>query len=363
MKQIILSLVFLSVGVSLSAQDLKWPSLDKSPMDMATYPSRAAYANYLDADDPDRDPKIKVLYSRPYKKGRVIFGDLVKYGEDWRLGANEGTEVIFYQNVEIGGTTIPRGIYRLLAEVNEDSWNIVVSNHRHTAGSGGMDKSKEVGRFMAKVSASSKEHEQFTIGFQKIDEGTVHMIFAWDNTVAKLPINLNAPTMDGEDVSPMDMASYPDRSRFQNFLKPEEVEANQPKIRVVYSRPQLKGRKAFGELIKYGNMWRLGANQTTTVSFYENVTIGDKELRAGTYGIFAKVHEDKWEFIIHSNTNSWGHPNHDESTNLVTVEAPVEKTAETLEALSVTFDEASDNEVHILFGWEDSMARLPVMMK
>ena len=363
MRQLFFSLVLTAIGASLFAQDIEWPSLDKSPMDIATYPSRAAFANYLEADDPDRDPKIKVLYSRPYKKGRAIFGDLVKYGADWRLGANEGTEIMLYQDVEIGGTTIPGGIYRLLAEVNEGHWNIVFSNHRHTTGSGGMDKSKEVGRFMAKTSASAKEYEQFTIGFQKVDESNVHMIFAWDNTVAKLPINLNAPTMDGEDVSPLDMASYPDRSRFQNFLKPEELEANKPQIRVVYSRPQMKGRKVFGELIEYGNMWRLGANQTTTVSFYQNVMIGDKELRAGTYGIFAKVHKDKWEFIIHSNTNSWGHPNHDESTNLVSIDAPVEETGATLEALSVTFDKASDDEVHILFGWENSMARLPVMMK
>ncbi len=359
----LLTLLLLAISTIMIAQDINWPSMDKSPMDIATYPSRAAFANYLDDDDPDKTPKIKATYSRPYKNDRVIFGDLVKYGEDWRLGANEGTEVVFYQNVEIDGTTIPRGVYRLLAEVNEDHWNIVVSGHRFTAGANNMDASKELGRFMAKTSASNTVREQFTIGFQKVDEGHVNMIFAWDATQAVLPINLNAPTMDGEDASPMDMASYPDRSRFQNFLKPEEVEANQPKIRVVYSRPQMKERKIFGGLLEFGEMWRVGANQTTTVSFFEPVVIGGKELRAGTYGLFAKVHADKWEFIVHSNTNSWGHANHDEETNLVTIEAPVEKTAETLEAMSITFDEAENGDVHIVVGWEDSMARLPVTFK
>lgn len=364
MKYLFYTLALLAFSaISAIGQDVEWPSLDKSPMDMATYPSSAAFSNYLDEDDPDRSPKIKVLYSRPYKKNREIFGSLVKYGEDWRLGANEGTEIIFYQNVEIGGVTVPRGIYRLLAEVNEDHWNVVVSNHRHTAGATGMDKTKEVGRFKAMVSNSGSEREQFTIGFQKVDDGHVNMVMEWDDTRATLPINLNAPTMDGEDVSPMDMASYPNRSRFQNFLKPEEVEANQPKIRVVYSRPQMKGRKIFGELIAYDKMWRIGANQTTTISFYTPVTIGEKELRLGTYGLFAKVHKDKWEIIVHSNTNSWGHANHDEETNLVTIEVPTEMTSEPIEALSITFDEVSDSEVHMLIGWENTMVRVPVTLR
>lgn len=363
MKYSLFTLLLCVLSSALVAQDIEWPGLDASPMDIATYPRNAAFANYLEEDDPNRDPKIKVLYSRPYKKDREIFGGLVPFGEDWRLGANEGTEVTFYQDVEIGGVRVARGVYRLLAEVHEYHWKIIVSNHRHTAGSNGMDKSKEVGRFHAEVIPTTNEREQFTIGFQKLDEGHVNMIFEWDTTRAQLGINLNPPSMDTDDVSPMDIAQYPARSRFQNFLKPEEVEANVPKIRVVYSRPQMKERKIFGELLKYGEMWRVGANQTTTISFYDNVTIGGKDLRPGTYGVFATVNKDNWEFVIHTNTNSWGNANHDEETNLVTVKAPTAKTASTIEALSVTFEEKSDNVVDILFGWEDTMARLPVTLK
>jgi len=103
MKLSILPFVLLLIASTAVAQELEWTGLDKSPMDMATYPSSAAFANYLDAEDPDRSPKIKVLYSRPYKNDRAIFGggeeDLVPYGKDWRLGANEGTEMVLYQNV------------------------------------------------------------------------------------------------------------------------------------------------------------------------------------------------------------------------------------------------------------------------
>lgn len=363
MKYSLFTILLLMLTSVMVAQEIEWPALDKSPLDIATYPSNAAFANYLDADDPNRDPKIKVLYSRPYKNDRDIFGSLVPYGEDWRLGANEGTEAIFFQDVEIGGVRVPRGTYRLLAEIHEYHWKIVITTHRHTAGAANMDKSKEIARVMAEVIPTSNSRDQFTIGFQKVDEGHVNMIFEWDKTRAQLPINLNPPTMDTDDVSPMDMAQYPSRSRFQNLIKPEEVEANQPKIRVVYSRPQMKERKIFGGLLKFGDMWRVGANQTTLVSFFNDVTIGGKDLRAGTYGLFAKVNKDNWEFIIHSNPNSWGHANHDEATNLVTVKAPTAQTGETLESLSISFDEKGDNQVDILVGWENTMARLPVTLK
>lgn len=363
-KQHLLSLLVMLLGFSAIAQDeIKWPSLDKSPMDMATYPAGAAWANYLDADDPDRSPKIKVTYSRPYKKDRVIFGDLVPYGKEWRLGANEGTEVVFYQNVEVEGILIPRGRYRLYAEVNKDHWDIVVSTHTNTAGLDGLDKSKELGRFAANTSMQPVAREQFTIGFQKVDEGHVDMLFEWDNVRATLPINLNAANLATEDKSPMDMAFYPAGSKYLNFMKPEELDANQPKIRVQYARPQMKGRKIFGEMLAYGEMWRLGANETTTIRFYEPVMIGDKELRPGTYGLFAIVNKDTWDIIIHTNTNSWGYANHDEETNVHTITVPVAKTAETLEALSVVIEKVSDKQADVIFGWENTMARLPVVFK
>ena len=363
MKYSFLPLLFVLFATAIVAQDIEFPSLDKSPMDAAHYPRTSAFANYLEADDPNRNPKIKVLYSRPYKKDRKIFGELVPFGAEWRLGANESTEVIFYQNVEIGGTTVPRGVYTMTADVNADAWTVHISKERHTAGTSGRDKSLVIASGKAMTSATTSSREQFTVGFQKVDEGNVNLIMEWDMTRATLPINLNAADMAGEDASPMDLAAFPPRSRLQNFLKEDEKEANKPQIRIVYSRPQMKGRKIFGGLIEYGNMWRVGANQTTTVSFFNDVTIGGKELSAGTYGIFAKVHENEWEFIIHKNVNSWGHPNHDEADNLVTVKAPTAKTSKTLEALSITYDKVNDGQVDIIVGWEDTMARLPVMMK
>jgi len=360
---IIALLIAFVVPFTLSAQEIEFPELDKSPLDAAHYPARSAFANYLDADDPDRTSKIKVQYGRPYKKGRKIFGELEKWGEDWRLGANEATEVQFYDAVEIGGTTVPRGIYTMFAELQPDHWIIKLSKQRFIAGAENRDTKQDILATKIMTTTTKDVREQFTIGFQKVNDGLVNMLFEWDQTRASLPINLNAASMAGEDASPMDLAMYPNRARYQNYLKPEEKADNQPKIKVVYSRPQMKGRKIFGELLPYGEMWRVGANQTTLISFYDDVTIGGKELRRGTYGLFAKVHEDHWELIVHKNTQSWGHANHDEEDNLVTVKAMTAKTPTTLEALSITFDKKGGNQVDMVIGWENTMARLPVMVK
>ncbi|PHI18569.1 hypothetical protein CEQ90_17265 [Lewinellaceae bacterium SD302] len=359
------TLFFLILAGSgqLAAQDIEFPSMDKSPMDAAHYPDAAAYRNYLDEDSPYRRQIIKVLYSRPQVNDRDIFGSLIPYGEDYRLGANEATEVTFFQNVEIGGTHVAGGIYTIFAEPYPNQWIIKISKQRFIGGSANRDVSMDVVSVAIPVERVAESREYFTIGFQKIDDNNVHMIFAWDNTQASLPINLNPAVMDGEDVSPMDLVQFPNMSRLRNFVKEEELEANEPQVRVVYARPTMKGRKIFGELLEYGKVWRVGANETTEITFFKDVEIGGKRIRAGRYGLFAKVNKDNWEFIIHSNVQSWGPANHDDEDNIVKVTASTEKTPETLEALSMTFVDKGDGNLELVIGWENTMARLPIMVK
>ncbi len=357
--------VFMSLFsfYTLDAQELKFPSMDKSPMDAATYPREAAFKNYMTGDMADIQPKVKVLYCRPLKKDRKIFGELVPYGQDWRLGANEATEVIFYNDVEIGGTFVSRGTYTMFAECQADHWIIKVSTQRFIGGSKDRDVSKDVATAKIPVSAVPESRESFTIGFQKVDDQSCNMVFEWDKTRAVLPISFNPVYLSSDDKSPMDLAQYPNMSRLQNYLKPEELAANQPQIRVVYSRPQMKGRKIFGEMLKYGEPWRLGANETTEITFFNDVKVGGKDVKAGKYGIMAIPNEGSWDVIIHKNIPSWGNYNHDEKTNVATITVPTAKTASTLEALSVAYDKKDDKNIHMVIGWEDTMVRIPVELK
>lgn len=362
-NQTFLLVVFtvLSLGM-LQAQDLKFSDLDKSPMDAAHYPRTSAFNNYMKADQ-KKPRQIKVLYCRPYKKDRVVFGKLVPYGKEWRLGANEATEVTFAVPVEIGGKFINRGTYTMFADVHPNYWVIKISKERFIGGNSNRDVTQDIVAAKAPVTNVADSREQFTIGFQKVNDGNCNMVFAWDRTQATLPINLNPTFLAGEDKSPMDLAQYPSRSRLRNFLKKEELAENEPQVRVVYARPQKRGRKIFGELLKYGELWRLGANETTEITFFNDVTINGKAIKKGTYGIMATVHKDKWDVVIHKNIPSWGVANHDESKNVVSLTVPTEKTPKDLEALSVTYEKKGGNELHLIIGWEKTMVRVPIMLK
>src|SRR6188474_960421 len=125
MKQItLLALLIISVLVGTS-QTNNLPPVDKSPMDMCYYPG-----NYpvLKIQDKVTEPAVaRVIYSRPQKSGRTIFGDLIEYGKVWRLGANEATEIEFFRNVKINNILVRKGRYTLYAIPYPDKWTMILN--------------------------------------------------------------------------------------------------------------------------------------------------------------------------------------------------------------------------------------------
>lgn len=108
MKQLTLIVSLLAIMSVCRAQTGDLPPLDKSPMDMCYFPN-----NYpvLKIQGKVTEPvSARIIYSRPQKNGRIIFGDLVEYGKVWRLGANEATEIEFLRNVKIDGKKVTRGV-------------------------------------------------------------------------------------------------------------------------------------------------------------------------------------------------------------------------------------------------------------
>ncbi|MEM0994030.1 MAG: DUF2911 domain-containing protein [Bacteroidota bacterium] len=351
----------ICLGFAAQAQGLNFPDLDKSALDAAHYPRTSAYNNYMDADD-KKDPMVKVLYSRPKKNDRVIFGELVPYGEEWRLGANEATEVEFYQAVEIGGQTLNPGYYTMFADVYPTHWVVKLSSERFIAGNNNRDKSKDVVSLSIPVEQVASERESFTIGFKKIDDNNCHMIFAWDDVQAALPIGFNPAFLDTDNSSPMDLVQFPANSRMRNSVKKEELEASKPKIRVVFSRPQKKDRDIFGGLLAYGEPWRMGANETTEITFFQDATVGGEKVSRGRYGIYAVPQEGKWDIVIHRNLPSWGTAYHDESTNVATFSVPTKKTSKTVENFSILLEQKVDQKVYMIVAWDNTMVEIPIEM-
>ncbi len=348
---------------SVQAQETEWPELDKSPMQLSYYPANVAWRNYLRGDDRNKRPQVRVSYSSPAKNGRQIFGSLVPYGAEWRLGANEATEIIFYQDVEVGGSVLERGIYTVSATVNQDHWVVHFSTERHIWGNENRDQSKTAASFKVMTNTVKEPRENLAIGFKEIDKNMTHMIIEWDDTNVAIPIAFNVTSFPDVDKSPGDMVHYPDNSRFTNYLKPEELAAAKPKISLHYGRPQMKGRKVFGELLKFGEVWRLGANESTEINFYQDVMLDNIELKAGRYNVYAIVNPTEWTIIFNTDMPAWGAANRDEEKDVAKITVPVTTDKTALEALSMRFKEVNQKLVHLEIGWEMSRVAIPIGLK
>ena len=128
---------------------------------------------------------VKVTYGRPYKKGRVIFGDLEKYGKVWRTGADEATEITFTKDAQVAGKPVKAGTYTLFTIPGENEWTIILNSQLKQWGAYSYDKYKDKDVLQVKVPAkkTDKVIEQHTIRFN--DAG---MVIEWDQTQVEIPI-------------------------------------------------------------------------------------------------------------------------------------------------------------------------------
>ena len=163
----------------------KLPEIDKSPMDMSYYPSRYPV---LKIQDKNTEPLItRVIYSRPHKNGRVIFGELLEYGKVWRLGANEATEIEFYTDVKINDIKVKKGRYSMYGIPNADKWTIIINKETDTWGSFKYDEKNDLLRIDLPVQNQTEITEAFAIAFEKSATGA-NLIIAWDTVKLNLPI-------------------------------------------------------------------------------------------------------------------------------------------------------------------------------
>lgn len=139
--------------------------------------------------------------------------------------------------------------------------------------------------------------------------------------------------------------------------------ASEPLVaRVIYSRPQKNGRVIFGDLVEYGKVWRLGANEATEIEFYKDVRIGGKKIAKGKYTLYALVNRDQWTVILNKDTDIWGAFKYDEKKDVVRVEVPVEKLGESVEAFSMQFDKSAAG-LNLVMAWDDTKVALPIALK
>jgi len=128
-------------------------------------------------------------------------------------------------------------------------------------------------------------------------------------------------------------------------------------VTVEYSRPGVKGRKIFGDLVPFDKMWRAGANSNTKVTFSTDVNIGGKDLKKGTYALFIKPSATAWEIYFYTDTKNWGTPKEwDASKVALSTSVKTEKMPVMIESFTFTIDDLTNNGAILGVLWENTYA-------
>jgi tetratricopeptide (TPR) repeat protein len=131
-------------------------------------------------------------------------------------------------------------------------------------------------------------------------------------------------------------------------------------IEINYSRPAVKGRKVFGDLVPFGSVWRTGANNATTLQFSDEVSIGGVTLAPGKYGLLSIPDKDNWTIIISKQTDVTSPSAYKQDMDLVRVSTAVEKLKESVENFTIAIDNIKPNSCLLTISWDKTSVSLPI---
>ena len=166
---LILSICIPEIGM---AQDPVQPR--PSPLELVTMKYENTY--------------VKITYCRPHKRGRAIFGELVPFGQVWRTGANEATEITITEDIKIGGNRLETGTYSLFTIPDENEWTIIVSSDLGQWGAFRYNEDHDILRIKASIEETEVIYEPFTIEFEQSGLKKTNLLMIWDRTKVIIPI-------------------------------------------------------------------------------------------------------------------------------------------------------------------------------
>ncbi|MDG3582148.1 DUF2911 domain-containing protein [Galbibacter pacificus] len=160
---------------------------------------------------------------------------------------------------------------------------------------------------------------------------------------------------------------------FVSYLAEAQIQTPQPSpkskleqkvgltdVTVEYSRPSMRERVIFGDLVPYGQVWRTGANQNTIITFSDDVKVGGTQLKKGSYALYTKPGQDNWEVYFYNDTNNWGNPEKwDESKVVAKVSAEAYELPFDVETFTIDVDNLTNNGASFGIFWEKTYVSVP----
>lgn len=182
MRKIVL-LALATVLFSVTAIGQSFRGLDRSPLDIAYLPDNFAHDRIG-----DQKAIIRITYSRPQKKGRDVLGGIVPFGQVWRTGANEATEIKVYQDITIGGKKLNAGTYSMFAIPDKEEWTLIFNSDLDYWGAYSYNEENDVLRVTASAKQIEATVEAFVIQFESSAANRATLTLAWDRTMVEVPV-------------------------------------------------------------------------------------------------------------------------------------------------------------------------------
>ncbi len=163
-------------SIEHNAQSFK--KLDENPLDISYYRESRAMS-----------PIIKVIYGRPTLKKGKAFGGQVPFNKLWRTGANEATEVTFFQDIIFGDQPVKAGTYVLVTVPGEKEWEVILNKKLDVWGAFQYDPKEDIAKIKIPVN-NAERLEVFSIAFKRIIHNEIQMVLGWDSTRVKIPLKI-----------------------------------------------------------------------------------------------------------------------------------------------------------------------------
>ncbi len=274
---------------------------------------------------------ISVNYGKPSMRGRKIMGGLVPWNQVWRTGANQATHLKTNYDMVIGGVPLPRGTYTLWTLPSPTGWKFIINKQTRQWGTA-YDERQDYARFDAVVEQLPTAVETLTVAFDATGKTNGKLKIMWENTFLWARFEKSETI---RPVSPLDSA---------------EIVLNNSNVKVIYSKPYIRGRTIWGVVVPDDSIWRTGANAATVLKTEGAIVIGGVKVPAGTYTLYSRPQAKGYQLII--NKKAPGEAAYDPTQDLAHIEMAMKTIDNPVDPLTITFEATGQpNLAYLKFAW------------
>lgn len=287
--------------------------------------------------------RISISYGRPSLHGRKIMGDYVQFNKVWRTGAGQATQLNTDADLELGGMEIPKGSYSLYTYPTESQWKIIINKQFGQWGTV-YNPQQDLARIVLDKRTVTSTIEKLTFGLERGTNGSGILKIEWEHTSLSVPFR----------VSPIPIVASP-RDSVQLILAGKTLSLD-------YGRPSARGRKIFGSIVPYNQVWRTGANEVTTFRTESAITLGGVTIPKGSYSLFTIPSKKSWQLIINKETGQNGlvyHPRLD----LARIKLQKRDLPNYVERFTMSIEKTDSRSGVLRIEWERTSLAVPFALK